>query len=303
MSVAIIALDWGTSSLRAYLLDEAGTLLERRDGGPGIMQLESGAFAAALDAFCGDWITAHPQARLIASGMIGSKQGWCEAPYCPCPAGAADLAAGLAHVALPDGRQLAIVAGVSYTDSATGVPDVMRGEEAQIIGALPANGRHIAVLPGTHSKWAWIEDGAIMSFASFMTGEIYATLVKHSILGRLMRHDAAPDPAAFERGAAFGLEAPDALLNRVFSVRTLGLFGELSDHALASYLSGLLIGSEIGAARSMRFSGRAPVLLGSADLVRLYARALRIAGIAPCIGPTDCAASGMARILGAVSPR
>ncbi len=302
MSVALIALDWGTSSLRAYLLDTSGGISERRSGGPGIMKVENGAFEAALDAFCGDWLAAHPQAQLIASGMIGSKQGWREAPYCPCPARVADIAAHMIRIPLANGRQFAIVPGVSTTDAASGVPDVMRGEETQIIGALPDRGRQVALLPGSHSKWAWIEDGAIVSFASFMTGEVYAALIGHTILGRLMKPDAQADTAAFERGVAYGLQAPGALLSRLFSARTLGLNGTLADSALPSYLSGLLIGSEIGGARQMHPSAAPPILLGAGELTALYARALRLAGIEARIGPEECAASGMARIWRACSP-
>ena len=303
MTIALIALDWGTSSLRAYLLDAAGTVLLRRVGGPGIMKVENNAFEAALDAFCGDWIGAHPQAQLIASGMIGSKQGWREAPYCRCPAGVADIAAQMMRIPLADGRQLAIIPGVSIVDALSGVPDVMRGEETQIIGALPDAGRHVALLPGSHSKWAWVEDGAIVSFASFMTGEVYAALIGHTILGRLMKPDAPADPAAFERGVTYGLQAPGALLSRLFSARTLGLNGTLADTALPSYLSGLLIGSEIGGARQMHPSTAPPILLGAGELTALYARALRLAGIEARIGPEECAAAGMARIWRAASPQ
>ncbi len=293
----LIALDWGTTSLRAYLMDAAGNILERREGGPGIMKAEHSAFEAALEAFCGDWIAAHPQAQLVASGMIGSKQGWREAPYCPCPASAADLATHTISVPLASSRQLTIVPGVSCVDAASGVPDVMRGEETQVFGALPATGRHLAVLPGTHSKWVWLEDGAIISFASFMTGEVYAALTGHTILGRLMKLDAAHDEAAFARGVTYGLDAPQALLNRMFSARTLGLFGQLGEEALPAYLSGLLIGSEIGCAQSMRSTHARPLLLGNAELAARYASALRVAGIEAAAGSTESAASGMARVL------
>lgn len=295
-ATALIALDWGTTSLRAFRLDAAGAILERREGGPGIMRVGDGAFAAALEAFAGDWLRAHPRARLVASGMIGSQQGWREAPYCPCPASLAALAAHTVSVPLSDGRTLTILPGVCHVDPVTGVPDVMRGEETQIIGALPAGGAQVAVLPGTHSKWAWVEDGSIVSFASFMTGEVYAALTGHTILGRLMQADAAPDDAAFARGVAYGLEAPAALLSRIFSARTLGLFGQLDATQLPSYLSGLLIGCEIGGALAMRARTSHVHLLGSAQLVGRYAQACALAGVATATGPADCAATGMARI-------
>ena len=292
----LIALDWGTTSLRAYRLDAAGTVLERREGGPGIMKVEHGAFDGALEAFCGDWIAAHPQAQLITCGMIGSKQGWHEAPYCPCPAGLTTLADHLDTVELSSGRPLAIVPGISHVDPHNGVPDVMRGEETQIVGAMPNTGSHLAVLPGTHSKWAWVEEGTIVSFASFMTGEVYAALTGHTILGRLMQHDARPDDAAFTRGVAYGLDSPGELLSRIFSARTLGLFGQLSGAALPSYLSGLLIGSEIGAALAMRAAMQGLVLLGSPALTARYQQAFKTAGMEAIPGDADCAAHGMARI-------
>ncbi len=296
MTASLIALDWGTTSLRAYLMSDEGSILERRAGGPGIMKIGSGAFEPALSAFCGDWIAACPQARLVASGMIGSKQGWREAPYCPSPASRAHLAARLIHVPLAGARTLAIVPGVSHTDPATGVPDVMRGEETQIIGAIPEAGSHVAVLPGTHSKWARVDGGAISRFASYMTGEVYAALVQHTILGRSMAPDAPHDSAAFTRGVRYGLEAPGTLLSRMFSARTLGLFDQLDGTALPSYLSGLLIGSEIGGASTLYGFSKRVTVLGSADLSARYVEALALAGIVADVGSEDCAALGIARI-------
>ena len=184
----LIALDWGTTSLRAYLIARDGRVIEERAGGKGIMQVEDGRFEDALSALCGDWLDAHPAATLIASGMIGSKQGWIEAPYCACPASAAALAAKMVMIntsihadtnatsgaSITRPRRLHVVPGVAFTDPLSGVPDVMRGEETQIIGAIPATGAHLVVLPGTHSKWAWLEHGAIVRFSSWMTGEVYA---------------------------------------------------------------------------------------------------------------------------------
>ena len=293
MTAALIALDWGTTSLRGCLMDDTGNILARRAGGPGIMKVENGAFETALNAFCGDWMVQNPQAQLITCGMIGSKQGWREAPYCPCPTSESALAAAPVFVPLADGRRLRIVPGVSFIHPQTGVPDVMRGEETQIIGALPAIGRHVAVLPGTHSKWAWFEDGAITAFASFMTGDVFAALTAHTILGRLMRLDAAHDAAAFARGVAYGLEAPAQLLNRLFSARTLGLFEHLESAALPSYLSGLLIGSEIGGALAMDHRPTVVTLLGGDTLTQRYADALAQAGIRAATGSADCAAAGL----------
>lgn len=294
MSARLIGLDWGTSSLRAYLLGDTGAILERRDSALGIMKVENGDFAGALEQVCGDWLRAHMEAPLLLSGMVGSKQGWLEAPYCGCPADASAIAAALAPLPLP-GRRARIVPGLSFLNDA-GVPDVMRGEETQIIGAIPSSGNHLAVLPGTHSKWAWVDDGAVRRFASFMTGEVYAALTGHTILGRLMRTGAPHDAGAFARGVRYGMEAPQALLSRAFSARTLGLFGELGEAALPSYLSGLLIGSEIGGALAMAPPPDEVTLLGSAALTQRYVEAFAIAGIKTAAGDHDCAAAGLWRI-------
>jgi 2-dehydro-3-deoxygalactonokinase len=292
---ALIGIDWGTSSLRAYLLGAGGAILEARGADSGIMRVQNGAFAEALDQACGDWLRAHRGLPLLLAGMIGSKQGWREAPYCPCPADVAAIAGALEPLQPGDGRHAHIVPGLSCT-RADGVPDVMRGEETQIIGALPGSGRHLAVLPGTHSKWAWLEDGAVRTFNTFMTGEVYAALTGHTILGRLMRLPADHDAAAFARGVRYGLEAPEALLSRIFSARTLGLFGRLGETALPSYLSGLLIGSEIGGALKPNPHAGTITILGNAALTGRYTEAFAIAGVNTLAGAPDCAAVGLWRI-------
>ena len=180
--------------------------------------------------------------------MITWRQGWVEVPYCPCPAGSAELAAALAAPRDRGRAAIHFVPGLSLI-GADGVPDVMRGEETQIIGAVgggrAVRGRRAIVLPGTHSKWALAEDGRIVWFATFMTGELFAVLKEHSILGRLMAGD-AHDDAAFARGLAYAQSGPGGLLKRLFSVRTLGLFDRAAgERRSPSYLSGLLIGSEI----------------------------------------------------------
>ncbi len=312
MTPALIALDWGTSSLRGYLMAHDGTVIVQRTGGRGIMQVADGQFETALNALCGDWLTAYPSATLITSGMIGSKQGWHEAPYCPCPANASAIAAAVIALPIANGRVLHIVPGVSFIDAASGVPDVMRGEETQIIGAVPPTGTHLCVLPGTHSKWAWVRDGAIERFSSWMTGEVYATLTQHTILGRLMQLDAPHDEAAFARGVQYGHANPAALLNRIFSARTLGLFDQLGAAALPSYLSGLLIGAEMGgitqpgaaapaSSAAVKCPERSPhlILLGSHQLTARYESACRLTGWHVTTGPEECAAHGMHRIASA----
>lgn len=314
MTPALIALDWGTSSLRGYLMARDGTIIGQRAGGRGIMQVTDSQFETALKQLCGDWLTAYPSATLITSGMIGSKQGWREAPYCPCPADAAAIAAAVIAIningahgvnrAAAKSRILHIVPGVSCIDPASGVPDVMRGEETQIIGAVPATGTHLCVLPGTHSKWAWLRDGTIERFSSWMTGEVYAALTQHTILGRLMQLDAPHDEAAFARGVHYGFAHPEAMLHQIFSARTLGLFDQIGAASLPSYLSGLLIGTELGgasaASRPRSAAGAAPdgqlMLLGSRELTVRYESACQLAGLVVTIGPEHSAANGLHRI-------
>ena len=317
MTSALIALDWGTSSLRGYLMTRDGAIIEQRAGGRGIMQVEDGQFEAALRQLCGDWLDAHPAATLITSGMIGSKQGWREAPYCACPADAAAIAAAVIAINLSGARgvkhaganrrSLHIVPGVSCIDPASGVPDVMRGEETQIIGAVPPSGAHLCVLPGSHSKWVWVRDGAIERFSSWMTGEVYAALTQHTILGRLMQLDAPHDETAFARGVDAGFAQPQAMLHQIFSARTLGLFDQIGAAALPSYLSGLLIGTELGGATpAYRHTGANHtasygklILLGSHQLTARYQSACALAGLDVTPGPADSAAQGLHRIASA----
>jgi 2-dehydro-3-deoxygalactonokinase len=291
---ALIALDWGTTEARAWLLDAAGDVRERAEAPLGIMKVQGGAFADALCSLAGGWLDAEPGIPILASGMIGSRQGWVEAPYVPCPAGAADLAGRLAEAPGPGGRAVRIVPGVSF-DPPEGVPDVMRGEETQIVG-VPGAGRRLFVLPGTHSKWAEVEDGRIVRFRSFMTGEVFAVLSRHSILGRLMEGE-EEDEGAFAEGLARGsAQRPGdgGLLAKLFGVRTLGLFGRLPGSAAASYLSGLLIGCEVAEGIAAFGAGATRVeVVGGARLSHLYGRALTAAGLEPRLHGEEAAARGL----------
>lgn len=300
MTAALIGLDWGTSAFRACRLTADGTVLDRREAAAGILEVAEGAFAATLERQIGDWLRAAPDLPLIASGMIGSRQGWIEAPYAACPAGAADLVGRLVEHRTEAGARIWFVPGLSY-ESPEGVPDVMRGEETQILGAVgTAAPPTLAVLPGTHSKWALVEAGRVVWFATFMTGELFAVLRRHSILGRLMA-EGGPDPAAFARGLGTGLSADrgsGGLLHRLFSVRTLGLFDRLPAAGLADYLSGLLIGTEVREALggiAHRASGEV-LIIGGQDLAARYRQALEGAGLGAAVFAGEAAALGQAAI-------
>ena len=270
----LIAIDWGTSSLRGARLDAAGAVVEERSFGRGILTVPAGGFSALFDELFGDWLNA-PDALALIAGMAGSRQGWVEAPYCACPAGLDEVAARLAWI---EAGRIALVPGLSCERA--GVPDVMRGEETQVFGALRLLGvdRGTLVLPGTHSKWVRVEAGRIVEFATLMTGEFYALLRRHSILARtLPASEGGFDGAAFDAGVAHALRSP-GLLQSAFSARTLALFDRQPEAQRPSYLSGLVIGEELRA-RALADVAQV-VVIGDDLLTQRYERALASLGIA-----------------------
>ena len=306
MNDTLIAIDWGTTRFRACLLGADGSIRDRIDTAAGILSVADGNFGGTLDRLIGTWLQKNGRLPVVASGMIGSRQGWREAPYVECPAGAAALAGKLIAVTSPAGHAAWLIPGVMRTDR-DGVPDVMRGEETQIVGCLAEGDppRRLFVLPGTHSKWAVVEDGRITRFATFMTGELFALLRGHGILGRLMEGD-AHDPVTFRRGVDYGSKAGVGLLKRLFSVRTLALFDRLPASGVAAYLSGLLIGHEIAEAiawvGSPHVATTRPTIVGSSTLAPRYAEALAQLGIESRPGSEDAAVAGIRRILVAAGP-
>lgn len=273
---ALLAVDWGTSSLRGAWLDARGQMVQERSFARGILTVAPGEFPSVFNACFGDWMQ-RPDAFCLMSGMVGSKQGWLEAPYCTCPAGFTEVAAKLAWVE-PD--RVAIVSGLCCDYD--GIPDVMRGEETQIFGALQLLGLQHAllVLPGTHSKWVRVQAGQIQSFSTFMTGEFFALLRQHSILSRtLPASDGEFDREAFDQGVTLALRS-SSLLHSAFSTRTLSLFDRLPAASLPSYLSGLVIGEEV---RAQTLQANAEVvIIGSESLTQRYQRALALRDVSAC---------------------
>jgi 2-dehydro-3-deoxygalactonokinase len=272
----LIALDWGTSNLRASLLDGDGVALDTRSSAGGVMQVADRQFEAALRALVGDWMA--EQLPLIASGMVGSRQGWVEAPYVDCPASLAEVAARLVTVEL-GAQRLHIVPGLRV--QADGSWDVMRGEETQAWGSDLAPGQW-ALLPGTHSKWLRMghggEAGRISGFRTHMTGELYGLLTKHGILGRLMAPSDGFAADAFDAGLAHGAAQHAQLAHAVFAARTAGLMDDWPATALADFLSGILIGAEVAAMRGA-VGDVAPLLIGDEALCARYERALDRQGL------------------------
>ncbi len=263
----LVAVDWGTSSLRGARLDSAGKVLEEKSAPLGILNVPGGDFAAAFTAHFSDWMK-PAGTRCLISGMAGSRQGWVEAPYVACPAGPDELAKHL-HWIEPD--RIAIVPGLS--DMQDEVPDVMRGEEVQIFGAMRLAGlaQGLFVLPGTHSKWATVRAGRVTGFRTYMTGEVYGLFAQHSILARTLDLEAPLDEPAFLQGVARA-GTGQGLLHNAFGVRALGLFGCLSPARSASYLSGLVIGEEL-AQQKLPSTGEV-IVIGSPALTARYALAL-----------------------------
>lgn len=267
----MIGVDWGTTSFRAFRIGRDGAVRDRRASQRGILNVPDARFGDTLREEIGPWL-ALGEDRVLLAGMIGSRQGWVEAPYLPTPAAPADVAAALTDIAF-DWARVKLVPGLSGADTA-GVAEVMRGEETQIFG-VPAlmQGGGLACLPGTHAKWARVEGGRIASFTTHMTGEVFAALRGHTILGRTMR-DGPAGGAPFLAGVRRSAEA-GGLLHHVFGVRAQTLVGALRETDAAAYLSGILVGHEV---RSAMPAGSVVHLVGAPDLTALYADAIAACG-------------------------
>ncbi len=286
-----IAVDWGTSNLRVWAMGADGILAEASSD-DGMGRLLPAQFEPALLSLIDPWLSDR-KTPVIACGMVGSRQGWVEAPYRAVPCTPVDRAA-MVQVVVSDPRiSVHIAPGLKQPKPA----DVMRGEETQIAGALALNPGFDGVicLPGTHSKWVQISAGEVVSFQTFMTGEVFALLSQHSVL----RHGMGGtgwDDAAFDEALSDALSRPDRFAARLFSLRAEGLLdGLLPDQARAR-LSGLLIGIELAAARPY-WLGQAVNLIGAETLSRAYARALGQQGASPrLLSGTDCTLAGLAHL-------
>jgi len=280
-TVAALA-DWGTTAFRLWLVAADGLVLEERRTDEGLLSAQSLGFASILQSHLAA-MGASERLPVMICGMAGARQGWLEAPYVPSPAGFEAILAGAVRV--PDAlREIRIVPGVAQGDAAA--PDVMRGEETQLAGIanLRREGRTIVCMPGTHSKWVEVRDGTLASFRTWMTGELFSVLSRHSIL----RHSIGEAPAgASETDVAFlawceeGLAHPAETAALLFRIRASSLLHDLSPEHASAALSGLLIGAEVATARRQFDAGAGELLLvASGRMADLYGRALSLAGIA-----------------------
>lgn len=316
-----IVVDWGSSCLRSFLLDAKGKLLASRQSAAGIFSLQPGQFAAAIKQQCSDWLSDSD--LMLMAGMVGSRSGWCEVPYLPCPVNLAALATAcmplpvtLSDAALP---YIRLVPGLSCQNN--GIADVMRGEETQIFGALQLTGLDNAwlCLPGTHSKWARVQQGSVTHFHSFLTGELFALLKAHSSLAAFCQQQPTAQSAsateslstetpatehtflnhpAFVQGVQQAAAPNSNLLQQLFSVRAQVLVGQLPQQHASALLSGLLIGHELNSAKQWLNDNTPLLLVGNRQLNTLYQQAAGVLGVASQhINTEDASLAGFNAIL------
>lgn len=283
-----IALDWGTTNLRAWAMDDSGAVLDAAQSDAGMGRLTPDAFEPALLRTIGHWDLPE-RCEILACGMVGARQGWAEAPYgaVPCPpTGPAPVTAPTADPRL----HVRILPGLSQAAP----PDVMRGEETQIAGFLAGDAGFDGTLclPGTHTKWLQISAGEIVSFRTAMTGELFALLKGQSVL----RHSMGEgwDAEAFDAALLDALSRPEALAARLFGLRAGALVAGLAPDAASARLSGLLIGAELAAMKPY-WLGAEVVLIGAPKLSQLYAAGLAAQGVSPRnVAADDLTRAGLA---------
>jgi 2-dehydro-3-deoxygalactonokinase len=278
-----VAVDWGTSNLRAWTIASDGAILDTLSSDDGMGALAPADFEPALLALIAGDIPPDSQTTIIASGMVGARQGWFEAPYATAPCTPPTVANAITAPTKDPRLLVHILPGVMQTKPA----DVMRGEETQIAGFLAANPDFDGVLclPGTHSKWVRISAGEIVSFQTFMTGEIFALLANNSVLRHSVQsHD--HDAAAFTAAVSDAISNPERTAARLFSIRAGSLVADLPAAQARATLSGLLIGMELAGARPY-WLGMEVAIIGASSLARLYQTALADQGVTPTMTDAD----------------
>jgi 2-dehydro-3-deoxygalactonokinase len=290
----MIAVNWGTSNFRAYKLDSQGHVEAEKSSNRGAVSVPAGGFQDALMAEILEWMDMRYN-RVLMCGMVGARRGWKEAPYLQVPASFDQLVQAVIKLDV-DGMDARIVPGLIGMDS-NGVPDVMRGEETEILGCATEVGSNVLFcLPGTHTKWVRMDDGRIGSFSTSMTGDLFKAIRESTILRSCTQHE-PNDESAFLLGVARAGQNGE-LGHQLFGVRTLVLTGKMNDTSASSYLSGLLIGSEV---RDMAHKEDDVHLIGEAALCVLYQKALKEFGINSTIEPEGAALRGLLRIAGSIS--
>lgn len=287
-NVAWIGVDWGTSNLRAYAIDLDGQIIDEKTSDKGMGVLAQEEFEPALIDLIQDWLVNEKVIPVFACGMVGARQGWLEAAYRSVPCSPV-LGHQMTRVETIDSRiRVEILPGLSQIEPV----DVMRGEETQVAGLLIENTNFSGVvcLPGTHSKWVQIKDGEVISFQTFMTGELFSLLSNHSVLRHSICGDGF-DEASFMKAALSIVADPSILAAKLFSIRARSLLQDQDATAASAYLSGLIIGQELGLTRDL-WEGKSVVLIGSFEVTTLYSDVLIRSGA--CVRHMDAAAATLA---------
>ena len=270
-----IAVDWGTSRLRAWAMAPGGAVLAAADSDAGMSGLARDGFEPALLALVAPWLVPGRRTTIVACGMVGSRQGWTEARYQTTPCRPLDTAQLAAAPAADPRIAVRIIPGIKQDRPA----DVMRGEETQIAGYLASHPGFDGVLclPGTHTKWAHISAGEVVSFQTFMTGEMFALIGAHSVLRHALT-EPGWDDAAFAEALAAAIARPERIAALLFSLRAESLIAGLQPAAARARLSGTLIGAELAGARPY-WLGQRVTMIGAGGLAALYATALAAQGL------------------------
>lgn len=291
---AYIAIDWGTTSFRLWLIDETGEPIATRRSGEGMTTAARTGFQTVLDGHLAA-VGAPRDLPVLICGMAGAKQGWIEAGYLDTPTALSAIPA--AAVRIPDvGADIRVLPGLAQRAPAA---DVMRGEETQLLGAADALGAgdRLVCMPGTHSKWVRLAGGRVEGFSTFMTGELFDAIARHTILSHSVDGSGPVngDSPAFRDAVEATLAAPGLATNRLFCVRAAGLLAGLAPADARARLSGTLIGLEIAGALSLAESGTPVALVASGGLGALYETALAAANLTPFrIDADDAVRTGLA---------
>ncbi|OGO94458.1 MAG: hypothetical protein A3F10_02965 [Coxiella sp. RIFCSPHIGHO2_12_FULL_42_15] len=267
----LIAIDWGSSNFRAFLLNRKGVVLQKKDSHAGLLNLTE-SYPVTFQQQIGDWLSAYPSVPVLMCGMVGSAHGWQEIPYLTCPLSIFALAQGIRAIHYPE-RDIRIVPGLCLQTPDR--YDVMRGEETKVIGSYrPEISSQLFCLPGTHSKWVHIKDHQLINFTTYFTGELFSLLVNHSILAKQITPQQTSDWDAFDQGMR-DANRSRALLSDIFTVRPRVLFQALATSSIKDYLSGLLIAHEIMEAQPYWELHQKITLLANTTLSERYARAFQ----------------------------
>mgnify|MGYP001193465348 CR=1 FL=1 len=265
---ALIGIDWGTTNRRGYLLNSNGKILDSRQDGLGLSKVAGGDFLGPLEKLIGDWQSISEALPVLMSGMVGASTGWLDAGYCSVPVGLEELSEKLTSVTAS--KNVWIVPGVRTIDKAK-MPDVIRGEEVQSLSIGGDRNDAVVIIPGTHCKWIRVKGQKIISFTTFLTGDLYGAILNNTVISMLRTGTEIGGHEAFCRGVEIGFTEHANLMHVLFGARTNVLFKTLMPEEVSHYVSGLLIGAEIASGISIIGSAqKSMVLLGSDALIQRY---------------------------------